>query len=139
MPQEISLIPGVKETLEYLRSHHLRMGIVSTGYIERLVKILEAQNLSDYFEVLIGKEDVQNQKPSPEPIEKALEKLKEQPGKVLYMGDHQVDVESGQAAGTGTIFFAINKPYAEYLSKWLKSHQPTHIIENFTDLTKLVN
>lgn len=138
MPKEIPLIDGVKDTLEELKSHHIRLGIVSTGYVERLTKILEAQHLISYFDVLIGREDTPNQKPSPDPILKALEKLKQQPEKVLYMGDHEVDMVSGQAAGVGTIFFAINKPYAEVLAPWLKENPPTYIVETFTDLKQII-
>lgn len=138
MVKEIPLIAGVEETIRTLKERGFKLGIVSTGYTERLNKILEAKGLRSYFEVLIGKEDVENQKPDPEGILKAIQRLGIDPEKALYVGDNQVDVIAGKAAGAGTAFFAKNTPYTESLKPWLEENKPDYIMESLEDLSKIV-
>lgn len=134
MVRDIPLIEGVEETVKSLKERGFKLGIVSTGYTERLNKILEAKGLRKYFDILIGKEDVENQKPDPEGILKAIQRLVIDPEKAFYVGDNQVDVIAGKAAGVKTAFLAINKPYAEYLKPWLEENKPDYIIEGFESL-----
>lgn len=137
MVNEIPLIAGVAETIKSLKERGVRLGIVSTGYVERLTRILEAKGMSGYFDVLIGKEDVANQKPDPEGILKALQRLGTSPEKALYIGDNQVDVVAGKAAGVKTAFLAINRPYAEQIKPWLEENKPDYIVEKLEDLLNI--
>lgn len=138
MVRDIPLIEGVEETVKSLKERRIKLGIVSTGYTERLNRILEAKGLRDYFDVLVGKEDVENQKPDPEGILKAIQGLNIDPRKALYVGDNKVDVIAGKAAGAKTVFFTINKPYAESLKPWLEENKPDYIMESLEDLSKIV-
>ena len=65
------LLPNAKKAIE-LASCHARLGVVTTktGIFSRI--LLEHLGVMDFFEVLIGREDVINPKPHPEPIEKAI-------------------------------------------------------------------
>lgn len=65
------LLPNAKKAIK-LASCHARLGVVTTktGIFSRI--LLEHLGVMDFFEVLIGREDVINPKPHPEPIEKAI-------------------------------------------------------------------
>ena len=65
------LLPNAKKAIE-LASCHARLGVVTTktGIFSRV--LLEHLGVMDFFEVLIGREDVINPKPHSEPIEKAI-------------------------------------------------------------------
>ena len=52
-----------------------------------------------YFEVLIGREDVEHPKPHPEPIIKALLKLEADTNKCWMIGDTCMDMLSAKSAG----------------------------------------
>jgi phosphoglycolate phosphatase-like HAD superfamily hydrolase len=52
-----------------------------------------------YFEVLIGREHVENPKPHPEPIYKALEQMGGGIASVWMIGDTRLDIESSKRAG----------------------------------------
>jgi len=57
-----------------------------------------------YFDVLIGSEDVENLKPHPEPIFKALDALAHSYGTVSYMiGDTISDIQAAQEADIASI------------------------------------
>ncbi len=92
------LLPGAERAVKEA-SKFARLGVVTTKTAKYSVELLEHMNLMHYFEVLIGREDVENPKPHPEPIFKALSKLKEDTNKCWMVGDTCMDMLSAQAAG----------------------------------------
>ena len=53
---------------------------------------------TDFFNVLIGNEDIKQPKPHPESIYQALDKLHIYPNEMIYVGDSIVDGETAQNA-----------------------------------------
>jgi FMN phosphatase YigB (HAD superfamily) len=80
-----------------------RLGIVSNSE-GRLLQLLERLGLADLFEVVLdsGVEGVA--KPGREIFERALERLGEEPGDALYLGDlPQIDIDGARRAGLGAV------------------------------------
>lgn len=80
-----------------------RLGIVTTktgSFSEILMKHF---NLMQYFEVLIGREHVQNPKPHEEPILKALKLMKHTTEDVWMIGDTKLDLMSASNANISCI------------------------------------
>lgn len=96
--QKTILLPGAHEAVK-IASGYARLGIVTTktGIYSR--KLLEYLGLMDYFEVLIGREDVINPKPHPEPIFKALEYMGGDVDNCWMVGDTLLDIRAAKAAG----------------------------------------
>ena len=69
-----TLLPLAKEAVQKT-SEFATLGVVTTKTAEYSIELLEHMGLMDYFEVLIGRENVEHPKPHPEPIHKALERL----------------------------------------------------------------
>jgi len=88
----------VAVTLAALRDSGLRLGIVSTKYRYRIEKVLERENLRQYFEVVIGGEDVEQHKPNPAGLLEALKRLESAPQSTVYVGDSLVDAEVAKRA-----------------------------------------
>lgn len=76
-----------------------KLGIVSTKYRYRIKSILEREGLYKYFTVIIGGEDVNKHKPHPECIDTAVDKIKSDKQKVLYVGDSITDENAAKNAG----------------------------------------
>jgi phosphoglycolate phosphatase len=76
-----------------------RLGIVTTKTAEYSREILHHLGVMHHFEVLIGFEDVQNLKPHPEPIHKAIEKMGVEDMPVWMIGDTRLDIEAANRAG----------------------------------------
>lgn len=93
------LFDDVKETLIRLKESGAKIGIISTKYRYRITEFLETQFPTDFFDIIIGGEDVKHHKPSPEGLLKAIEMLNVDKENVLYLGDSVVDAETGEAAG----------------------------------------
>jgi pyridoxine 5'-phosphate synthase PdxJ len=73
---------------------------------------MEHFGVMQYFKVLIGRDDVENPKPHPEPIFKALEKLDTQNKKIYMIGDTCLDCISAKSCveiHTGKFCNLVNK------------------------------
>lgn len=94
------LYPGVIETLELLSGFKLGIATTKRAYLAK--QLCEAFELSNYFSVILGSEDVQNQKPAPDIVLKAVELTESKPENAIMVGDTKFDILSGNAAGTKT-------------------------------------
>ena len=80
-----------------------QLGVVTTKTGEYSRKLLEYFGVMEHFEVIIGREDVQNPKPHPEPIEKAISIMKCNNNECWMIGDTLLDIESAQNAGIKSV------------------------------------
>ena len=97
------LLPRAKEAVEeaYI---YARLGVVTTKTSQYSRELLEHFGLMQYFDVLIGREDVKHPKPHSEPIIKALKALNYRFGRIAYMvGDTPADMEAAYASNIGGI------------------------------------
>ena len=98
----VKVYDGVQETLKGLRDRGIMTGIVSSKKKLWLERGMELLGLEGLFDVVIGCEDTQKNKPDPEPIIKACEVIKIKPDEVLMVGDSNFDIECGKNAGSKT-------------------------------------
>ena len=89
------------ETLKKLREAGYLLGVVTNKGAPLTKYSLEVSHIDGLFDVVISADDVNAPKPSPLGINKALERLGiEDKGKVLYIGDNDIDYETATNAGT---------------------------------------
>jgi len=100
--QKTTLLPFAKEALEEA-SRFATLGIVTTKTKRYSVELLEYMEILRYFKVLIGREDVQNPKPHPEPILKAIGELDAKIDKTWMIGDTVMDLQSAKNANINPI------------------------------------
>ena len=103
----MKLQTGIMETLESL-SRRYKLGVVTNRRKLGTELVLKNFDLGRYFLVIMSREDVNNPKPHPEPLLKALEKLKVEPEESIYVGDNDVDVRAAKAANVKVIIFSEN-------------------------------
>lgn len=97
------LLPHAKEAIE-LAASFARLGVVTTKTAKYSKELLGHFGVMHFFEVLIGREDVKNPKPNPEPILRALEAMHVTAKKSVYMiGDTQLDLECAKSAGVHAV------------------------------------
>jgi pyrophosphatase PpaX len=95
----VSLFPGVADVVPKLRNEGIRLGIVTTKMRATTIRALELLGLFDSMETIVSLDDVENAKPHPEPVAKAIQALGANPEETLMVGDSSVDMESAIAAG----------------------------------------
>ena len=88
----------VPAVVEELRRQECALGIVSTKYRYRIETILGREGLAEFFQVIIGGEDVTEHKPHPESLELALSHMGALARAAVYVGDHPVDAQAARAA-----------------------------------------
>ena len=81
-----------------LRRRDCTLGIVSTKFRYRIETILAREGLTEFFQVIIGGEDVTKHKPNPACLELALERMGATAPGAIYVGDHPVDGQAARAA-----------------------------------------
>ncbi|WP_214825251.1 pyrophosphatase PpaX [Exiguobacterium algae] len=95
--------PGVIEGLNRLHAKGYKMGIVTSKgrpVVERGLKLFGIDHL---FNVVVTADDVENEKPHAEPVERALQALGSRPERAVMVGDNDTDIFSGKNAGTKTV------------------------------------
>jgi phosphoglycolate phosphatase len=97
------LIPKAVEAIE-LANSFANIAAVTTKTTQYTIELLEAFGLDHYFQTVIGRQDVQNPKPHPEPIFKACKFLNISPNKTIYMvGDTKLDIIAANKAKISSI------------------------------------
>ncbi|UCG24288.1 MAG: HAD family hydrolase [Chloroflexota bacterium] len=90
--------PGTSEAIARLGD--TRQAIFSQNSKAAIEQSLTAAGLADYFELVVGYEEVsfQKQKPAPDGLLFCLGQLKLDQGTVLFVGDHDTDIECARRA-----------------------------------------
>lgn len=90
--------PETVTVLKTLKSQGAQTGIISTKFRFRIREMVDQHFPKDFFDIIIGGEDVKQAKPDPQGIKKALRRLHRRKSETLYIGDSTVDAETAQAA-----------------------------------------
>ena len=125
-------IPGSLELLKNLHARGLRLGIATSS--GRDLPFLDHWGVRHLFSGIIGREDVENRKPHPEPILKCLERLALQPHEAVYIGDSPIDVQASRAAGSHTVGVLTGTSSREVMVH----HAPDYILESVAELPNIL-
>ncbi len=96
---QTKLLDNSIESLK-LASSFARLGIVTTKTTQYTIPLLEDMDIMKYFECIIGRQEVENPKPHPEPILKAMDMMSVTNSNYdIYMiGDTKLDLISAKDA-----------------------------------------
>ena len=93
------LFEFVPSLLDSLSRHGITLGIVSTKFRRRIEAVLQRDDLTGRFAVIVGGEDVEALKPDPTGLLRAAARLDGDVERCLYVGDSVTDGETAQRAG----------------------------------------
>ena len=105
------MIDGMNKLIEFIENKNMKWGIVTNKHSKYANKIIEGLSLTNNVHCLITGDMVDNPKPSPDGLLKALIELNINPNEVLYLGDDERDIIAAKAAGmlTGAANFGFIK------------------------------
>ena len=92
------IYPNVYETVKELKEEGYNLGIVTSKFKEAAWPSFTHYGLESIFEVFVSLDDVENPKPSSEPVMTALSQFPAY-GKAIMIGDNQADILAGKNAG----------------------------------------
>jgi|SRR5690554_1064116 len=96
--QYVKVYPGVQPLLDSLRKHMPLVIITGKGKEPALITLNEL-GLTEYFDLVITGCCVNQHKPHPEGINRALSHLGVEPDQTFYLGDSPGDMETARRAG----------------------------------------
>ncbi|MDW0115281.1 pyrophosphatase PpaX [Sporosarcina saromensis] len=128
--QLVKEFDGVSETLQRLKENGMKMAIVSTKRNNMVMRGLQLMGLEDFFDTVIGLDDVQRPKPDPEPLLLALERLGSKPEEALMIGDNTHDIGGGKNAGVRTAGVA----WSLKGEAFIRSLAPDYVLQHISDL-----
>jgi len=132
---EFKAIEGVQKTLKMLKDANYRLGVITALRRAELDKLLTKFELISYFEVIVTADDVQNIRPSPEIINKAISLLNVQPREVVCVGDTVNDILAAKNAGTYVIAVLTGAQTEDVLRR----EHPDAIINDINALPSLLD
>lgn len=127
------LMRGTRRVLAQLASRH-RLGLVTSGDRNRVTRQLREYRLTQIFHARVCGGDTANKKPHPEPLLKALGKMKVDPLECVYVGDTPEDLQMARAAGVCAI--AVLGPFPT--EKKLRAEKPDFLLEELEQLPQLL-
>ncbi|MFA0440951.1 hypothetical protein BCU70_00105 [Vibrio sp. 10N.286.49.C2] len=101
--QSSLLMPGTKETLEWLKHQNWRVGIVTRNCRQAAKLKLRAHGL--IIDDVLTREDFPA-KPAPDALIYLMEKWQLTCRQILYVGDHFYDIETAKNAGSLSCFIS---------------------------------
>lgn len=111
----VSPLPGVVETLEYLKAAGARLAVLTNSGRKSASSVLGRTGLSRFFEFVLTRDDVEEMKPSGAGIQVALSLFSLQPGEVCYVGDSVYDIAAAREAGVACVSVATGSHREERL------------------------
>lgn len=134
----VKLYEGHLELISLLKQNNKRLGIVTTSAHSVIDQLLNKHDMAKSFDVLIGGDDVLNQKPHAEPIIKAIDVLSAVKSRTIMVGDSDKDIISAQNAGIDSILFYPPEHSHFHDITYLKSLKPTYVAGSFQEISSLL-
>ncbi|MDY0883838.1 phosphoglycolate phosphatase [Dongia soli] len=97
--RQVTLYPGVAETLRRLKAASCRLGVCTNKPTKATHAVLAAGGIDEVFEAVIGGDALPQRKPQPEPLWATIKQLGGTTETSVMIGDSAVDFACAQAAG----------------------------------------
>jgi len=131
--EKITLLPKAAEALEKIREENIKMAIVSNKSRILLSMELIKLGLEEYFSSVVGSGDLEEDKPSPLPVLKALKDIGAEPSyEVWFIGDTATDMAAAHNSKCLPVFFGTD----DYTSEHYRHCQPEVHFLNHEELIK---
>jgi beta-phosphoglucomutase len=99
----ITLLPGVGDWLVRLHAEGWRQAIASAAPRANVETLIEVLGIAQFFDTLVGAEDVQRGKPDPQVFQVAAARLGVPPARCVVLEDAPAGVEAAHRAGMRAI------------------------------------
>src|SRR5438105_4112001 len=96
---ELKMCIGMDDVLVALKEQDRRLGIVSAKRRRTVELAFASVEIGHLFDVVVGGDEAEAQKPAPDLLQLALERLGAKPADAAYVGDSPFDMAAARAAG----------------------------------------
>ncbi|MDD3170903.1 MAG: HAD-IA family hydrolase [Bacilli bacterium] len=131
-PEYLNVFPDTEETLSVLKKSGYKLAIFSNKIEEAITSGLKQVGLYEYFDMIVGIDQVKNPKPNSEGIELIRKEM--QADLCIYIGDTKIDIETAKNANVD----GIGVSWALTSREELLASGAKHIAGNMKELLKIV-
>ncbi|MCX5642479.1 MAG: HAD family hydrolase [Candidatus Omnitrophica bacterium] len=103
---KISLLPGALALLRNLKAKGKLLAVASNRPKETASLLIQILEIEPYFDRVLTGEEVAQPKPAPDILVALLDYFLVSPEEAVYVGDMDIDAETGAAAGVKTVIVA---------------------------------
>ena len=128
-----TLFPGVRETIEALRSKGINLATATTKLSAGTRRVLQHFGIAEYFAQIQGSDEMPF-KPDPFIIMKILKDQAWERGKTLMVGDTDNDIQAGKRANIPTC----GVTYGSLTREQMSALEPDFIIDSLPQLLVLL-
>jgi len=122
------LYPGVEECLQTLHKQKIKMAVITNKPIDLTWPILKGLKIDHYFELVLGGDSLPEKKPSPMPLQHAMEKFLARSCQCVMVGDSKADIFAAQAAKVKVV--AVDYGYSNGTP--VQTWQPDYVTSNLS-------
>ena len=130
-----ALYPGVKSTLQQLKSQGYRLAIVTNKPLVFVEPLLAGLGLDNLFELILGGDSLPKRKPDPMPLLHVCQTLDISPQNCVMIGDSSNDIIAAKAAKMDSIGLTYGYNYA----KPIADDNPDLVLEVFSGLCEVLD
>jgi HAD superfamily hydrolase (TIGR01549 family) len=127
------LVPGARRVLALIARHH-RLGLVTSGDRDRVLRQLRAFRLTRLFAARVCAGDTRLKKPHPAPLRLALRQMNLKPAACAYVGDSAQDLEMSRRAGVRSIAVLGRFP----TEKGIRAAKPDYLLNSIAELPEVL-
>jgi pyrophosphatase PpaX len=128
---ELEACAGMEDVLVRLRDEGRRLGIVTAKRRSTVELGFARVPIAHLFETVVGGDETELQKPNPEPLLLAAERLGADPAETAYVGDSPFDIRAAKTAG----MFAVAVTWGRiHDAEKLASEEPDAIVDSPEEL-----
>ncbi|MBI4439586.1 HAD family hydrolase [Candidatus Woesearchaeota archaeon] len=106
--KKIKVNPEAKSVLQELKKKRIKTAIVSNSHRKIVELLLKSAGLHQFFDAIVGGDEVKRGKPAPDVAFEACRRLKVSAKDSIMVGDTVYDIESARSAGCLAIGFRID-------------------------------
>jgi len=126
--------PKVTQTLHTLKEKGYTLAIVTNKPFSFVAPILETLKMDTFFSLILGGDSLKEKKPHPMPLLYVCENLGFNVNDTVMIGDSKNDILAANTCDMESVGVTYGYNYGEDIAV----HSPTIIIDNFSDLNKLL-
>ena len=128
------LMPGAKEALNELKQMKKKMVIVTNNGRLGTDRTLERLDLLAMFDAVLTRDDVDELKPDPGMVFKALNLTGAKPDEAIFVGDAIIDIKAAKSASVRCVAV----PSGPFPATRLMQEEPDFIVGSLLDVPELV-
>lgn len=127
------LLPNVKEVLEKIVSHGVRLGLFTYNNSRAASLALKKNGIEGFFSAVVARDSVERAKPNPIHLRTVIDRLGVAREEAIVVGDSEMDIKPSKELGVRVVAITTGIKTAEEL----EAHDPDFIVNDIREVLEI--